>query len=118
MPVANPQLDFLVPHIGKLMNVPESAPRKGLTELNGTPIMWKSNDPIKAALRFVRFFVARTGGSMQAILKNTENGLDRRYYCKCKDFEKLIKSTPAIAGVFVTEWRFRRSGRNIYILEA
>lgn len=100
------------------MNVPHEAPKKGLTELGGKPILWKPNEPIKAALKFSHFYVSQTGGSMSAVLKNTADGYNRTYYCREKDFAKLLKVTPAIAGVFVTEWKFRRAGRFIFVLEA
>lgn len=118
MNTKDPQLDILVPHLGANMNVPHKAPKKGLTELNGQPIMWKENKPFKAALRFSGFYVAKRSASMSAILKSTTGEYERTYYCKKQDFEKLLKSTPAIAGVFVTEWKFRRAGRFIFICEA
>lgn len=114
----DPQLDILVPHIGVEMNVLHEAPRKGLTELNGEPIMWKPNKPIKAALKFVGFYVAERSSSMSAILQSTTDKFERKYFCRSTDFAKLLKTTPAIAGVFVTEWKFRRCGRHIFILEA
>lgn len=113
---SDPELNFLVPHVGKIMEVPDSAPKKGLTELDGEPIFWEENIPRKAALKFIRVWTAGTSRSWGAIFENTATG--HRYQMKGKDFNKLIVSTPAVAGVFVTEWKFRRCGRHIYICEA
>lgn len=122
--------DFLVPHVvGKHGCVPRQCPAKTSTECDMAypnkgygytrktePIEWKENKPFQAGLSLSHLYSSSQSTSCQAVLHNTETGYE--YVMKEEDFVKLLKTLPAVAGVFVGEWIFRKSGRYISIAQA
>jgi len=110
--------DFLVPHVRYIGNVPRECPAQNAkTTLYGQePIMWLENKPFKAALVFDRLYSNTNSIGCQAVLKDAEK--DYSYVMNEDDFYQLIKTLPAVAGVFVGEWISVKSGRYISIKQA
>lgn len=112
----NKEYDFLVPHVGGDGNVPFHCPAKDKTEERGRPIVWKANKSFKVGLEFVNMYSSQSSTNIFAVMRNAAT--DAKYKMREDDFKKLLKNTPAIAGIFVGEWRFRKKGRYISICEA
>lgn len=123
--------DFLVPHVsGKIGCVPRQCPAANSTVCEmaystGSPygytrrkesIEWRENKPFKAGLSLSHLYSSSQSISSQAVLHDTEKGYE--YVMKEKDFVHLLKTLPAVAGVFVGEWIFIKSGRYISISPA
>lgn len=123
--------DFLVPHVvGKHGCVPRQCPKKDSETCEMAykrkggygydrvieQIEWKENKPFKAGLSLSHLYSSSQSTSCQAVLHNTETG--NEYVMKEEDFVQLLKTLSAIAGVFVGEWIFRKSGRYISISQA
>jgi len=120
--------DFLVPHVvGKFGCVPRQCPEKGATSCNvavpnkpyqfeSQNIEWLENKPFKAGLSSSHLYSSNQSNNCQAVLHDTEKGYE--YVMREDDFVHLLKTLPAIAGVFVGEWIFRKSGRYISIAQA
>ena len=123
--------DFLVPHVVDRHGcVPRQCPKKdsetcsmAFANKNGygyttktVKIEWKENKPFKAGLSLSHLYSSNQSSNCQAVLHNTETGSE--YVMKEADFVQLLKTLPAIAGVFVGEWVFRKSGRYISITQA
>lgn len=122
--------NFLVPHVaGKVGCVPRQCPAKssnvcdmaypkkpyGYTRKT-EKIEWLENKPFKAGLSLSHLYSSAQGTTCQAVLHNTEKGYE--YVMREKDFVHLLKTLPAISGVFVGEWVFRKNGRYISISQA
>jgi len=120
--------NFLVPHVvGKHGCVPRQCPKKDSETCDmahpniggygyirkSEPIEWKENKPFKAGLSLSHLYSSNQSTSCQAVLHDTENGYE--YVMKEEDFVQLLKTLPAIAGVFVGEWVFRKSGRYLSV---
>ena len=130
MVVANKEFNFLVPYYGDVekSQVPWRCPKKAATEgeycrlINDrfvtTPelITWEENKPFKVGLEFVSMYTTGRNGSIFAVLKNAAT--DAQYNMRQDDFLLLIRNTPAIAGIFVGAWRFRKLGQYISVCEA
>lgn len=124
--------NFLVPNVkGKHGCVPRQCPAKDavtceVAYMTGLvhgyrqytskteTIEWLENRPFKAGLSLSHLYSTAQSSQCQAVLHNTETGYE--YVMKEEDFVKLLKTLPAIAGVFVGEWVFRKSGRYISIV--
>lgn len=112
------KMDFMVPHIRYVGNVPRECPAQNakFTLYGQEPVMWLENKPFKAALVFDRLYSNNNSIACQAVLKDAEKGYP--YVMNEDDIYQLIKTLPAVAGVFVGEWIFVKSGRYISIKQA
>lgn len=98
------ELDFKIPHIMHDGAIPNKYPGEHAREVDGLPILWKENKSFEAAFEFINIWTRQN--EVYIRLKNTATGIVR---CMLNDdFEKLIKSVPAVNGIFVGNWRFRK----------
>lgn len=126
----NTEYDFPVPYMGDVekRQVPFQCPAKGVTETSywrcvndmfvttNELVTWKENKPFKVGLEFVNMYSTGQSTKIFAVMKNAAT--DAQYNMRQDDFKRLLRNTPAIAGIFVGEWRFRKLGRYISVCEA
>lgn len=99
------EFNFKVPHIMHEGAIPNRSPRSYEKMVNGLPILWRENEPFKAAFKYIQIFTKTQ--VIQILFEDTGTGVER--YMLEDDFGRLIKSVPAIDGVFVGQWRFRKA---------
>lgn len=105
-----PWLDGAVPWVvasgavqASYWNYPKLRREKGKIE-------WRANKPFKASFKVNRF--TGSTSSTQIILVNTAN--DKIFHMRADDFVHALLQSACVFGIFVGEWKFRKTGGMYY----
>ncbi len=77
-------------------------------------IIWKPNKPFKAALKVVRLFQQSTSSHLAEMV---DQSTGQKFLMRSEDFLEAIQNTAPIFGVFVGNWRFRKTSSKCYGLQ-
>lgn len=83
------------------------------TWIEGEPIIWKKNEPFKAALKFVEMFHG-ANSSTHATFENPGTGA--KFVMRADDLERCLREGVLVHGVILGEWRFMRHSNRYSIV--
>ena len=76
-------------------------------------IIWRPNEPFKAALRFVEMFDG-VRGATHSRFENTETGA--KFIMRHQELEECLRKGVLVHGLILGEWRFQRRSRRYFIV--